>query len=1025
MICMQRTVSRPPRPPKVHVLNPQFRSKYQDKYFTSTKTISMVAKRKTSKNKTICKSAKALSKDGKEFMASCVEHIAKKIVTSRSGTGRTPRGFAEKLLQEGKKIFPSMSMNMINYAVKKAVDEKDKRPKLFKSNIEVDKETILSSLTGNSKSNTTSSLSSKPDIGNEATSALLMLKNSTSDSASSKSSNDSASTCDITIKDANPSIQDFIDITINKNDMTKSIGRPKGSTAAATVCLKEKIELATKEATDWLANNIKSQRSHKNRAAKGLLKEVIESAKQKHGVPDDVDISVVTVRQRVKRKSNNGHRGQKTPMIEVEPYLVDLIKKVADMRQPITAAQGLQLANSLINQKSTQKAVTEWRKRHCKAFKDGGGKIELGKGYWRSFLKRNRHLIRTKKAVKFDNKRAEWCNYLNMKLMYDEIYKDFCCGGIAVEHPEPVWRNEAGEVVESEEQAFGLKSKYELIHPDWLLFVDEVGSNTSQAKDGNVGGQLYLCSVDGRPQQRAATKDAHFTVLGFTAADGQPVMCSIIFAAKTFRDEWRTGFDPFANWVGEPDDIAANCGDGKQYPFGPVCLFKGKTIPCFCCCSESGSITTELLTRMLKKLDELEVFDRSTGLNPFLILDGHGSRFELEFLEYINTCETKWNVNIGLPYGTSYWQVGDSTEQNGCFKMALTKAKQSLVTAKNDSGLPFEINKTDVVKLVKEAWNASFSRVETNQKAVLERGWGPKALNYNVLLHPEISASNPDNDGSSGDQQNKMMVSNLHPRELNLTEGLSGTLIDRIVLHSNKESRTSGKSVAEVMIKRKENARKQLENHEKRCSAGLIAGAGMFKLNEDILGFVRKTREVHDAKAREKLLKAKEIYDSLLKKVEAIRQKNLPPEKWTSGELNTMLQWFKRPSDTAMPNKKSDKLARYRDICGRAEPQPPELPQDLMSDMPPLPPPPPPLPVGQQDTTHGVMVVAEDAAAIEDETLSDQEQALFRSDNGLAMITDELNDEELSILEQVFCSKDDVADAAEPNDAALPIIEQV
>jgi len=88
-----------------------------------------------------------------------------------------------------------------------------------------------------------------------------------------------------------------------------------------------------------------------------------------------------------------------------------------------------------------------------------------------------------------------------MKLMYDEIYKDFCCGGIAVEHPEPVWRNEKGEVVESEEQAFGLKSAYELIHPDWLLFVDEVGSNTSQAKDGNVGGQLYLCSVDGRPQQ--------------------------------------------------------------------------------------------------------------------------------------------------------------------------------------------------------------------------------------------------------------------------------------------------------------------------------------------------------------------------------------------------------------------------------------------------------------------------------------------------------------------------------------------
>jgi len=30
--------------------------------------------------------------------------------------------------------------------------------------------------------------------------------------------------------------------------------------------------------------------------------------------------------------------------------------------------------------------------------------------------------------------------------------------------------------------------------------------------------------------------------------------------------------------------------------------------------------------------------------------------------------------------------------------MALSKAKQELVTKKNDAGLPFEINKTDIVK---------------------------------------------------------------------------------------------------------------------------------------------------------------------------------------------------------------------------------------------------------------------------------------------------------------------------------------
>jgi hypothetical protein len=80
--------------------------------------------------------------------------------------------------------------------------------------------------------------------------------------------------------------------------------------------------------------------------------------------------------------------------------------------------------------------------------------------------------------------------------------------------------------VVAEEKAYGLASQHELIHPDWLLFVDEYGSNTLQAKDGQVGGQKFLCSIEGRLQERATTKDAHVTVLGFTAASGEDVMCA-------------------------------------------------------------------------------------------------------------------------------------------------------------------------------------------------------------------------------------------------------------------------------------------------------------------------------------------------------------------------------------------------------------------------------------------------------------------------------------------------------------------
>jgi hypothetical protein len=38
----------------------------------------------------------------------------------------------------------------------------------------------------------------------------------------------------------------------------------------------------------------------------------------------------------------------------------------------------------------------------------------------------------------------------------------------------------------------------------------------------------------------------------------------------------------------------------------------------------------------------------------------------------------------------------------------------------------------------------------------------------------------------------------------------------------------------------------------------------MFKLNEEILSYARKSKEVQEAKQREKLLKGKDAYDALL-----------------------------------------------------------------------------------------------------------------------------------------------------------------
>jgi hypothetical protein len=67
----------------------------------------------------------------------------------------------------------------------------------------------------------------------------------------------------------------------------------------------------------------------------------------------------------------------------------------------------------------------------------------------------------------------------------------------------------------------------------FLLFVDETGKNTNQKSDGQIGGQRYIVSVNGDTvRSLGLSMDLHFTVICFTAATGDPVMCTVIFTSE-------------------------------------------------------------------------------------------------------------------------------------------------------------------------------------------------------------------------------------------------------------------------------------------------------------------------------------------------------------------------------------------------------------------------------------------------------------------------------------------------------------
>ena len=185
-----------------------------------------------------------------------------------------------------------------------------------------------------------------------------------------------------------------------------------------------------------------------------------------------------------------------------------------------------------------------------------------------------------------------------------------------------------------------------------------------------------------------------------------------------------------------------NFGEGELFPGGPKCVYKGKDIPCFVRFSDKGGISREILTEILKTLDDLHLFDedREKGMTPFMLLDSHQSRFDLKFLKYINTYPHRWTVCIGVPYGTALWQVGDSSKQNGRFNMNLTEMKSVLLQSQIDQLLhALQFIRTDIIPLVNLSYLSSFGNVKNNQKALAVRGWCP--YNRNLLLDLTIRAT--------------------------------------------------------------------------------------------------------------------------------------------------------------------------------------------------------------------------------------------------------------------------------------------
>ena len=220
-------------------------------------------------------------------------------------------------------------------------------------------------------------------------------------------------------------------------------GRPKGSTVEDGQERKNKQERVTNIAAIEYAKKCEQYHKKGKICPKGTLVKVIEDAKIEVGVTN-ADLTTIcesTIRSRVKRQKLEPvvpRGGLVTPMLSIEPLLVMFCAKLASARRPIGPAGFIELANGLIKGTEVEKQTIAFKAKHC-----GGDpkatSANVGKKYYQGFMKRNRHLLRSKRGESFANDRSEWSTYTNFKHMYAHTYEELVESGNAIKLSHPVY----------------------------------------------------------------------------------------------------------------------------------------------------------------------------------------------------------------------------------------------------------------------------------------------------------------------------------------------------------------------------------------------------------------------------------------------------------------------------------------------------------------------------------------------------------------------------------------------------------
>ena len=361
----------------------------------------------------------------------------------------------------------------------------------------------------------------------------------------------------------------------------------------------------------------------------------------------------------------------------IEHRLEMLCLVLREMRIPIFQSMVLGYANALIRGTEMEQLFTH---------------REIRRHWYYHWLGRC-HRLKTGNIRPLEITRAKWATAKNALTHYNQLAELLVNLGLAV-------RNGAFNADEE------LSEPIKITKPGRIFSMDETRLTNDTTDCSKAKSSRSVIAKDGDCGEVVVNKGGgDGTGIGGSSADGLDTPGFFIFANNIIH-------------AGDNDmDVAVENR--------PVCRRSdpknpGKSLPCRFWANAKGGVSGDLGIRYIKGCVEPCLSDLSSENPAVLIMDGHGSHFTLELLEY---CRSIGLHIILRPPHTTHVLQGEDVEHFGTFK-PLYQQKKLLIMSERLFAGKTRLTAGDLLLCAKEAWERAFD-LEHSLKAWAKIGVSP------------------------------------------------------------------------------------------------------------------------------------------------------------------------------------------------------------------------------------------------------------------------------------------------------------